>query len=78
MHCAHKCGLVADERNVDRIAGVPVAGVRAAVKLSEERVMAVIKRSEPRHDEIGRDGPGERDEQECLGIGNVHAALAEC
>ena len=74
MDCAHKCGLVAYERNVDRIARVPVAGLRAAVKLSEERVMAVIKRPGPRHDEMGADGPGERDEQACLGIGNVRAA----
>ena len=66
MHGPHERVLVADQRDVDRIAGMPVAGLRTALKFGEKWVTAEIDRPELGHDHIGGDDPGECDQQRVL------------
>ena len=71
LHGAHEVGLVTGEADIDRIAGVSVSGLGDAIDPGNRGVAAVVDRPQPRHDEVGGDGPSERDQDKGLGVGQM-------
>src|SRR5262245_56169737 len=67
-HAAHEVGLITDEADIDRIAGVPVPGLGNAIDPSKKWVAAKIERPQFRYDQIGAHGPEKRDQQQCFGF----------